>query len=137
MSKANVETIIRNEALEVIKNAIGQHYDLANEQICVVSASEIAIPIVDVNGDDAWALIKVSIPRGTRNGTGGYNPYDGYAAAEDYQMTLDTRAAKKAASEAKKAAKIKADEAKRAAKKKVAAKDEDDSHQYLPHEIAI
>lgn len=116
MSKASVETIIRNEALEVIKNAIGQHYDLSDEQICVVSASELAIPIVDVNGDDAWALIKVSIPRGTRNGTGGYNPYDGYAAAEDYQMTLDTRAAKKAASEAKKAAAIAKREKKRAEK---------------------
>jgi hypothetical protein len=87
MSKASVETISRNEALEVVKNAIGQHYDLSDEQICVISASEIAIPIVDANGDDSWVLIKVSIPRGTRNGTGGYNPYDGYAAAEDYKMT--------------------------------------------------
>ena len=62
---------------------------------------------------------KVSIPRGTRNGNG-YDPYDGYAAAEDYKIDLAEKAEKKAAAEAKKAAKIAKDQKAREEKKALA-----------------
>ena len=65
-------------------------------------------------------MIKVSIPRGTRNGEGGYTPYDGYAVAEDYQIDLQEKAQKKADAEAKKQAKIAKDKAKRAEKEALA-----------------
>jgi len=120
MSKASLENALRVEALQVVKEALSAHYDLdIDKQICVVSASEIAIPVVDADGNDKFVLIKVTIPRGTRNGKGGYDDYDGYAAAEDYKLDCERTQAKKEASAAKKEAAAKAREAKREAKKTI------------------
>lgn len=120
MSKASLETALRIEAIEVVKEALSAHYDLdPKTQICVVSASELAIPVVDAEGNEKFVLIKISIPRGTRNGNGGYNEYDGYAAAEDYKFDLERKQAEKDASAAKKEAEAKAREAKRAAKQTI------------------
>ena len=113
MTKAQMETMIRNDFLALIAQAIT---DTKETDALPVSASEIAVPCLDADGNETWALIKVSIPRGTRNGQGGYDPYDGYAAAEDYQIDLQEKADKKAAAEAKKQAKIAKDQAKRAEK---------------------
>ena len=88
--------------------------------VAPVSASELAIPCVDDEGNEKFVLIKVSIPRGTRNGQGGYDPYDGYAVAEDYAIDCKEKAQKKADAEAKKQKKIAADEKKRAEKKALA-----------------
>lgn len=117
MTKAQLETAIRNRFLSFITQTISQEMEI---DALPVSASELAIPCLDDEGNEKWALIKVSIPRGTRNGEGGYDPYDGYAAAEDYAIDCNERAQKKADAEAKKQAKIAKDEAKRAEKKALA-----------------
>lgn len=120
MSKASLENALRTEALEVVKEALAAHYDLdPKKQICIVSAGEIAIPVVDAERNDKFVLIKISIPRGTRNAEGSYDEYDGYAAADDYKADLERRQAKKDASAAKKEAAAKAREAKREAKKTI------------------
>ena len=117
MTKAQLETAIRNRFLGFIANSISEELDI---DALPVSASELAIPCLDDEGNEKWALIKVSIPRGTRNGAGGYDPYDGYAVAEDYALDCEEKAQKKADAEAKKQAKIAKDEAKRAEKKALA-----------------
>ena len=117
MTKAQLETAIRNRFLSFIAQTISQEMEI---DALPVSASELAIPCLDDEGNEKWALVKVSIPRGTRNGSGGYDPYDGYTAAEDFAADLDEKAAKKEASEAKKQAKIAADEKRRAEKKAMA-----------------
>ena len=43
-----------------------------------VSASEYAVPCLDEEKNEKFVLIKVSIPRGTRNGKGGYDEYNAY-----------------------------------------------------------
>ena len=152
MTKAQMETMIRNDFLALITQAIT---DTKETDALPVSASEIAVPCLDADGNETWALIKVSIPRGTRNGQGGYDPYDGYAAAEDYQIDLQERADKKAAAEAKKQAKIAKDQAKRAEKAALAEANkglkelrkiklspkkeetEDEGPQYLDHEVTV
>lgn len=116
MTKAQLETKLRNECLEILHETLDSKYGC---DVLPVSASEIALPVTDAEGNEKWILIKVSIPRGTRNGNG-YDPYDGYAAAEDYAIDLEEKAAKKEAAEAKKQAKIARDEAKRAEKKALA-----------------
>ena len=113
MTKAQMETMIRNDFLALIAQAIT---DTKETDALPVSASEIAVPCLDADGNETWALIKVSIPRGTRNGQGGYDPYDGYAAAEDYKAEQEEKAAKKAASAAKKEQAAKLREAKREAR---------------------
>ena len=116
MSKASMETAIRNKMLENIIQMIDSEY--ATDAL-PVSASEIAVPVVDEEGNEKFALIKVSIPRGTRNGDGGYTPYDGYAAAEDYKLDLEDKADKARAREEKKERAAKEKERKANAKKVV------------------
>lgn len=115
MNKATLETTIRNDILAIVRKAIETEL---NTDALTVSASEIALPVVDAEGNEKFAIVKVSIPRGTRNGNG-YDAYDGYVAAEDYKAEQEEKAAKKAASEAKKEAEAKAREARREAKKVV------------------
>ena len=150
MTKAQLETAIRNRFLSFIANSISEELEI---DALPVSASELAIPCLDDEGNDKWALIKVSIPRGTRNGAGGYDPYDGYAVAEDYALDCEEKAQKKADAEAKKQKKIEHDQKVRAEKKALAEanknlkelrkiritekKEEGDdySKEYAPHEL--
>ena len=91
MSKASLETEVRNQVLQTIIEAVNPISD-----ILPISASELALPIVDSEGNEKFAVIKVSIPRGERDGNGGYIPFDGYAAAEDWKLVLAERADKAA-----------------------------------------
>ena len=116
MNKAQLETALRNQFLNFITEQVQTSFET---DALAVSASEIAIPCLDAEGNEKWVLIKVSIPRGTRNGSG-YDPYDGYALAEDYAQVVEDKAKKKAEVEARKQAKIAADQKKRAEKKALA-----------------
>jgi hypothetical protein len=117
MTKAQLETKLRNTFLTFVTEQIQTSFD---SDVLPVSASELAIPCVDDEGNEKFVLIKISIPRGTRNGEGGYDPYDGYAVAQDYAQDCVEKAQKKAEAEAKKKAKIAKDEQKRAEKKALA-----------------
>lgn len=117
MTKAQLETALRNTYLSFIANAIAQEMET---DALPVSASELAIPCLDEEGNEKFVLIKVSIPRGTRNGQGGYDPYDGYAVAEDYALDCEEKAQKKADAEAKKQAKIAKDQKAREEKRALA-----------------
>ena len=114
MTKAQMETMLRQEYLALVSQTILSERDIEPLR---VSASEIAIPCLDASGNEAWVLVKISIPRGTRNGSGGYDPYDGYTIAEDYAIECEEKAQKKAEAEAKKQAKIAKDQKAREEKK--------------------
>lgn len=151
MTKAQLETKLRNTFLNFVTEQVQTSFDT---DVLPVSASELAIPCLDEEGNEKFVLIKVSIPRGTRNGQGGYDPYDGYAVAEDYALDCEEKAQKKADAEAKKQAKIAKDEQKRAEKKALAEANknlkelrkikltekkeeegDDYSKEYAPHEL--
>ena len=106
----------KNELLGEVQTILSERL---NADVLRVGTSEIAIPAVDADGNEFLYLVKISIPRGTRNGEGGYTEYDAYAAAEEYKFDLAEKAEKKAASEAKKEAAAKERERKREAKKVV------------------
>jgi len=110
MTKTAIESALRASFLDKF---IGL---LSDEEVLRVSSNEIALPCVDAEGDDAWIVVKVSTPRGTRNGKGGYNAYDGYAAADGYARECAEKAEKHKVAEEKKAAKIAADAKRRAEK---------------------
>ena len=78
------------------------------DEVLVVGANELAVPVVDADGNEKWIVLTVKVPSGTRDG----DAYDGYAMAEDYQMKVAAKAAKAAEKERKAAA----DKAKRAKK---------------------
>lgn len=82
-------------------------------EVLKVGSAEMAIPVLDKNGDEEWLVVTLKVPTGSRDG----EAYDGYAMAQDYAMKQAEKATKaKAAAEAK-AKKIAKDKAAREAKK--------------------
>ncbi len=116
MTNTALNTNLRNSILHDFMEFVTGKYE-TDTLSC--STSSFTFPVVDEEGNEKFAKISVSIPRGTRNGEGGYDAFDGYAAAEDFKLEQEEKEAKRKASEAKKEAKRKADEAKREAKKVV------------------
>lgn len=114
MGKEASRNEMKNALLSDVQSILSERLD---SDVLRVGPSEIAIPSVDKDGNEFFYLVKISIPRGTRNGEGGYTEYDAYTAANEYKFDLEEKAAKKAASEAKKAAAEKERERKREAKK--------------------
>lgn len=100
-SKASLENALRNEILEVISKALSEYFDV---DIITVGSGEISLPLIDAEGNEKYPKIKVSIPRGTRNGEGGYIPYDGYNAAEEYKLEQASKAQERAVRKAMKEA---------------------------------
>ena len=100
-NKATLENELRTEVMRVIIDALEAHFD-AN--CIVVGSGEISIPTVDSEGNEKYPKIKVSIPRGTRNGEGGYIPYDGYEAADAYTAEQESKAQNRAVRKAMKEA---------------------------------
>ena len=147
MNKAQLETKLRNTFLNFITEQVQTSFET---DVLPVSASELAIPCLDEEGNEKFVLIKVSIPRGSRDGNGGYDPYDGYEVAKGYAQDCVEKAQKNANAEAKKQAKIAKDEKARAEKKALAEANknlkelrkikatEGDSYanEFAPHELA-
>lgn len=102
-SKASLENGVRNEFISHLVKMIETDYET---DALIVDTGTYAIPVLDAEQNEKWIVVKVSIPRGTRNGEGGYDPYDGYAAHEEYQIAQESkvqeRAVKKAMREAEK-----------------------------------
>jgi 2-keto-3-deoxy-L-rhamnonate aldolase RhmA len=68
-----------------------------DDEVLMVGANELAIPVVDSEGNEKWVVLTIKVPTGSRDG----DAYDGYAMAEDYQMKLANKAAKAAEKERK------------------------------------
>ena len=73
---------------------VSEHLENAGEEVLRVGSNEIALPVVDTNGEERWLVVTFKVPTGSRDG----DAYDGYSMAEDYQMK---QAEKKAKAEAK------------------------------------
>ena len=146
-SKASLESAIRNDILSAITDF---HFEKYDTDVMDVSASELVMPVVDAEGNEKFALIKVSIPRGSRNGDGGYDPYDGYAAHEDWELVKADKADKVAKRKEKAERAEREKERKRAAKKVIKdlntkgfkalvtePQEQDDPNQFLPREVEV
>ena len=108
---------VLNEEIKVrYLEGINAHLEGCGEEVLRVGSNELAIPVVDEDGNEKWLVLVFKVPTGSRDG----DAYDGYAMAEEYQMKLADRAAR-AEAKAKKAEK---DKAKRAAKSKADEKGE-------------
>ena len=94
-------------------DGVCEHLTEVGEEVLRVKSNEIAIPVVDSEGEERWLVLTFKVPTGESVG----DAYDVYAMAEDYQMNLEKKATKQAEKEAK-AAK---DKAKREAQAKAKA----------------
>ena len=79
----------------------------AEDEVLVVGANELAVPVVDADGNEKWIVLTVKVPSGSRDG----DAYDGYAMAEDYclrQKAKTEKAAERARKTAERQVKVKA-----------------------------
>lgn len=88
---------------------VSEHLENVGEEVLRVGSNEIALPVVDSNGEERWLVVTFKVPTGSRDG----DAYDGYSMKEDYEMKQAEKATKAKA----KAAKAEKDKAKREAKK--------------------
>jgi ATPase subunit of ABC transporter with duplicated ATPase domains len=105
------DEILKTEFLDRVVNFLSGE-DGGEEEVLRVKSNEIAIPVVDSEGNERWIVITIKVPTGERGGDG----YDGYSMAEDYQMKQEAKAEKKAEKEAKAEADRKKREAEKARK---------------------
>ena len=88
---------------------VKENLENCGEEVLRVGSNEIALPVVDTDGNEKWMVLTFKVPTGSRDG----DAYDGYSMAEDYQMKQAEKAAKAAENAAKSAKnKAKADKAK-------------------------
>lgn len=88
-------TKVLNEEIKVrFLEGVSEHLTNAGEEVLRVGSNEIALPVVDEDGNEKWLVLTFKVPTGSRDG----DAYDGYSMAEDYQMK---QAEKKAKAEAK------------------------------------
>ena len=100
------------EAVKAVYVAdLAAYFGGKGEEVLQVKSNELAIPVVDAEGNEDFIVLTVKIPTGANKGT---EPYDGYAMAEEYQLKQAEKAAKAKEAAEKKAAKIARDEARRA-----------------------
>ena len=107
-----------DEAIKVrFLESVTEHLSNAGEEVLRVGSNEIALPVVDAEGEERWLVLTFKVPTGSRDG----DEYDGYSMKEAYEMKLAEKAAKAEEAAKKKAGKIKKDAASRAAKEKAKA----------------
>jgi flagellar biosynthesis/type III secretory pathway protein FliH len=106
-----------NDALRLMyTNNLMEALTAFGEEVLRVGSNEIAIPVVDAEGEDSFVTFTVKVPTGSRDG----DAYDGYSMAQDYAMRQEEKKAKAEKAAAEKARKIARDEKMR--KQKAAAK---------------
>lgn len=113
------DEMLKTDFLDRVVNFLSGE-DGGEEEVLRVKSNEIAIPVVDSEGNERWMVLTFKVPTGERGGDG----YDGYSMAEDYQMKQEAKAEKKAEKEAKAEAdrrKREADKARKEAEKQAKA----------------
>lgn len=116
MSKKQTIDALRNKYVAKLKEML----DAIDEEVLTVGSNEIAIPVVDGEGEEQYVVFKIQVPTGSRDG----DAYDGYAMAEDYAMKQRDKAEKAAKAAEEKAKKIARDQKMREQKKAAAEKRE-------------
>jgi hypothetical protein len=95
---------VLNEEIKVrFLEGVSEHLTNVGEEVLRVGSNEIALPVVDEDGNEKWLVLTFKVPTGSRDG----DAYDGYSMAEDYQMKQAEKA-EKAKAKAEKAEKDKA-----------------------------
>ena len=105
MSKKATNDALRNQYVEKLMEVLSG----MDEEVLRVGSNELAIPVVDAEGEDSYVVFTVKIPTGSRDG----DAYDAYGLAQEYEMKTKEKAEKAKKAAAEKARKIAKDEAMR------------------------
>ena len=104
---AKTAKVLNEEIKGRFLEGVTEHLTQCGEEVLRVGSNEIALPVVDEDGNEKWLVLTFKVPTGSRDG----DAYDGYSMAEDYQMRQAEKEAKakaKAEESAKKKAKAEA-----------------------------
>lgn len=85
-------------------SGIVEYLETTGEEVLRTNSNEIAIPCLDVDGNEEWVVITFKVPTGSRDG----DAYDGYSVAEEYTIKQKLKAIAAAKAKEKKIAKDKA-----------------------------
>jgi hypothetical protein len=107
---AKTAKVLNDEIKVRFLEGVAEHLTNIGEDVVRTGSNEIAIPVLDEEGNEKWLVLTFKVPTGSRDG----DAYDGYSMAEDYAMK-QVEKAEKAKAKAEKAEK---DKAKREAKAK-------------------
>ena len=91
------------------------------EEVLRVKSNVVAIPVVGCEGNEDFLVLTFKVPTGADKGM---TPYDGYAMAEDYEMSCKAKADKARENAERKAKKVARDEEVRKRKAEISAKRE-------------
>ena len=110
MAKEKTNNELNNELREKYRDIVKELFSNNGEEVLITNTNELAIPVVDSNGNEKFIVVKFSVPNGSRDG----EPYDAYSIADAFAVHTAEQAEKKRVAEEKKAKKIAADEKRRA-----------------------
>ena len=91
MTQTALDSALRNHILTLIANYLSGELDA---EALSIGTAEISFPVVDAEGNEKYANVKVSIPRGKRDGNGGYIPYNAYDERDAFNEDLKRKQAK-------------------------------------------
>ena len=100
---AKTQKVLNDEIKVRFLEGVAEYLTNIGEDVVRTGSNEIAIPVLDEEGNEKWVVLTFKVPTGSRDG----DAYDGYSMAEDYEMKLAVKAQKQAEKDAK-AAKDKA-----------------------------
>ena len=96
---------VLDEAIKVqFLESVTEFLEKNGEEVLRIGSNEIAVPVVDKEGNERWLNLIFKVPTGSRDG----EAFDGYSMAEDYQMKLAEKEAKAKKDKAKREAEAKA-----------------------------
>ena len=114
IKKLNREKI-KKDCIETLKD----FFENREEEVLRIKDNEIAFPIVDEEGEEAFIKITVAIPLGSRKDN---EPFDAYSLEEEYEIKQKLKKEKEEEKRRKKEEKIKKDEEKRRKEKEIKGK---------------
>lgn len=120
MSRKSERELIRAQFLE----AVASYLSSLDNEVLRVKSNEIALPVVGCEGNEDFLVITFKVPTGADKGM---TPYDGYAMADDYEMSCKAKADKARENEKRKAKKMARDAEIRKRKAEISARHEDEA----------
>ena len=98
---AKTAKVLNDEIKVRFLDGVAEHLTQVGEEVLRVGSNEIALPVVDEDGNEKWLVVTFKVPTGSRDG----DAYDGYSMAEDYKMKQVEKAEKAKAKAEREAAK--------------------------------
>lgn len=97
---AKTKTVLEGELRENILHNLTDLLSTSGEEVLRVKSTQIAYPTKDSEGNEYFAVVTITLPKGSKMSDGTFSGYDGYEIAKEYAEDVELK--KKKAETAKK-----------------------------------